>query len=609
MIAIDTETWLIGPGRQIPPLVCLTYCNGARHGLYHRTESWQEPVRLGLRTGIVGHNIAFDLAVCGNADPSLWPLIWQAYEERRVFDMGLWDRLEHIAEGDHMITKTKSLSYSLSALAWRHFQLKMEGKEGQDAWRFRYSELHDTPRQDWPAAAVDYAVQDARVTWALWDELSSSLVPGTFHLQAKAAWALQLASAWGMRANPDAVASLTTKWEGELAAARGPLLEGGLLRADGSRNMAAIQSRIEAAHQADDLEVPKTATGRISTARPVIEAAARTNPALLPLTVISKVGHYLDTYAPWLTLGCTEPVHPRYDVIKTSGRCSAFKPPVQQYPRKGGVREAWQPLPGRLFVSADLGTAELCALAQINLEWFGQSAMADAIIAGKDLHLDMAAAIKGISYDEMAAWYATGDEEADDLRTLAKAAGFGYPGGLGPEAFCDFAFDTYGVVLTVAEARALKATWLKKYPEMRLYFDKISKLCGGYGGTFTHTLKTGFVRGRVGFTDGANHPFQHYVACIVKSASWRVVRACFTEPDSPLYGSRLVINMHDELVLSSPAALAPAGGDELSRIMIACSKLLLPDVPMQAEPAISRVWSKSAKTVRNAAGELQICEV
>ena len=84
--------------------------------------------------------------------------------------------------------------------------------------------------------------------------------------------------------------------------------------------------------------------------------------------------------------------------------------------------------------------------------------MAEALNAGKDLHLVTASRILGRTYEDCVANKRT--PEVKEARQLSKAANFGYPGGMGPANFCDYAWASYGVRLTLAQSTKLKAAWM-----------------------------------------------------------------------------------------------------------------------------------------------------
>ena len=110
--------------------------------------------------------------------------------------------------------------------------------------------------------------------------------------------------------------------------------------------------------------------------------------------------------------------------------------------------------------------------------------------------------------------------------------------------------------------------------------------------------RTGFVRGGVGYCDGANHFFQHLTAMGMKRALCRVTRECY-DPTlrSPLFGCRVVACIHDELLLEAPEEVSSLAARRLSAVMVEEMKVFLPDVPVSAESALMRRWRKAAEPV------------
>src|SRR5579859_5554839 len=98
------------------------------HRLVHDRSQALVVIRRYLREEklLIGHNIAFDLAVLAHEDPSLLPLIFQAYVRGRIRDTGIRQQLIDIAKGqlrfhadeDGEIVKTE---YHLADLVRRHF--------------------------------------------------------------------------------------------------------------------------------------------------------------------------------------------------------------------------------------------------------------------------------------------------------------------------------------------------------------------------------------------------------------------------------------------------------------------------------------------------------
>jgi len=274
-----------------------------------------------------------------------------------------------------------------------------------------------------------------------------------------------------------------------------------------------------------------------------------------------------------------------------------------------GIRECFVPRPGRVFAQADYSGLELATLAQVCIDLLGRSNLAEALNEGRDPHTDLGALIMGITYDEGAALRKSKDHTFDNARQTAKVANFGFPGGLGPAKLVLFARKTYGVELTEQEARDLKAVWLSKWPEMRDYFAFVNGLSGERDdrGQMRYTLKqlrSERVRGGATYTAACNSFFQGLGADATAQAGWLISKACYVERSSPLFGCRIVNYVHDEFIVEAPIETAAEAAEELSRLMVLGAKEWIPDVRLQAEPCLMTVWSKDAKTIRDAAGRL-----
>lgn len=120
-------------------------------------------------------------------------------------------------------------------------------------------------------------------------------------------------------------------------------------------------------------------------------------------------------------------LHPTFDVLKTTGRTSAFgNISSQNLPRDERLRSLFVPSPGHVFLDADYSAVEMATLAQATLAQFGgQSTMAEAINAGIDLHRLIASRMTGKPEDQI----------TKDERQKAKAVNFGFPGGMGIKTF------------------------------------------------------------------------------------------------------------------------------------------------------------------------------
>lgn len=619
IIAWDTETYLIEPGNLTPRLVCLTHFDGEEEGILAHSDgvAWFWEHICDPEVILVGHNVSYDLGVMVAADPGLLPFVFLALEQGRVRDTMIRDKLLLLAQGRLSFDfkdNNRKTSFSLTSVVRRRFSIDIsESKKGENVWRLRYSELDGIPIEQWPQDAIVYALDDACWTWRCHQRQAEPFICGGVPYggpggivnedeQLRAAWSLHLMSVWGIRTDPEAVDALEAELKPRVQAIHEKLLQAGLMRYKKvkgvqklSKNMSALRERVEAAYAKMGLKPLMTEKGAISTAR--VALAASGDSLLEELGSETGAEKLLTAFVPVLRAGTQTPLNPGYDVMKESGRTSSFNPNIQQTPRMGGVRECYVPRAGNSFVTADYSTLELCTLAQVCLDLFGYSLMAEAINAGRDLHLDMASAILGISYEEILSRHEMGDAEVKETRQMSKAAGFGYPGGLGTSSFVRYAKGNYGVEISEADAAALKEQWFGKWPEMRDFFKYVGGL-SPFGNDFSVTQHRSLrQRGGCNYNAGCNTFFQGLAADGAKEALWRVAQECYADSSSPLFGARPVAFLHDEIMLECPEGRITEVALRLKQVMEEGMDSFVPDVKITAEPAAMLRWYKSASPV------------
>lgn len=165
----------------------------------------------------------------------------------------------------------------------------------------------------------------------------------------------------------------------------------------------------------------------------------------------------------------------------------------------------------------------------------------------------------------------------------------------------------------VEVAKELDTKWLNAWPEQRELQQRAKS--STYGGGFADVMIPGanILRGGCGYTQILNTPFQGLGAVGCKLAMWRVSREMYVDRRSPLYGSRLVLMVHDELISELPANDAQRMHDAAERkayLMREAMKETTPDLApaIEAEPALSRIMSKDVATVRGSSGRLLVWE-
>jgi DNA polymerase-1 len=361
------------------------------------------------------------------------------------------------------------------------------------------------------------------------------------------------------------------------------------------------------------------------------------------------------TYLPYLRKGLDYPLNLRPNAMLETFRMS-YSGPSQQMPRDGEPRVCHEARPGFYYFSDDYSGIELCTLAQVCLWKVGFSRMADIVNASGDpgaLHAAFGAQMAGLDVAEFTRRVKAGDREAKDFRQAAKAANFGYPGGMGaaklvlakrkksegatysptgPKTdhkgaryydgirFCILlgGAERCGVERVTEwrerptapvcracceQAEILRNRWMETFPEIRKYFNVVSRDADDHGEV--RLPFPGCVRGGVGFTDGANGNFQELAALLMREAMWRWTRECYVDQSSVLYGTtRVPVVIHDEAFGETRIDTAHLAAARVGTIMVEAGRHIVPNVTIKVEPALSRRWLKAAEPAYDASGKL-----
>ncbi len=153
----------------------------------------------------------------------------------------------------------------------------------------------------------------------------------------------------------------------------------------------------------------------------------------------------------------------------------------------------------------------------------------------------------------------------------------------------DYAYSGYRMILSEGQARELADIWKITYPEHEQYFRHIREV--SETGTLVQ-LRSDRIRGGVGYCDAANSYFQGLAADGCKESLWRASKACYIDKDSPLYGSNLVVFVHDEIIAEVPFEGYRDAAAELIKIMEESMQVYTPDVPIRASATAMRRWRK-----------------
>lgn len=269
----------------------------------------------------------------------------------------------------------------------------------------------------------------------------------------------------------------------------------------------------------------------------------------------------------WFEYGASGRIYPSWQQIGTeTGRMSCRSPNVQQVSREPLFRSAFRPGEGRVLIKADYSQIELRIVAELT----GEPNLLEAFLTGKDLHTLTASLILDKDPSQV----------TKEDRQLAKALNFGLIYGLGAEGFQKYARNSYGVNLSIDEARELRKKFFKAYPGIRWWHQEQKE-----GEEIVRTF-SGRMRKTDRFTEKLNTPVQGTGADGLKEALallWER-RGEVGENVFP------VISVHDEIVLEAPEEDALKALGWLVRNMEDGMNRFLRFVPVAVEGGVYRDW-------------------
>ena len=606
-VGFDCETHRIESGNLFPRLVCASFwwSDEEMGVVLDRTESVDmfRQILADPNVIIVGQNVAYDVGIMVNEDPTLLPLVFENYGENFRCTK-VQEQLLRIASNHPHIMRDTNLAY----LVKFYLGKDISDTKTEDSWRLNYHKLDGIPPKCWPKDAYFYALNDAKYA-LLVDEkqrqmpvivgYSPERILCNAPKQVEAAFALHLLSGWGISVDSGRVDNIKKELEKVVNKSNQIGRDIGVVRENGSRNLTSLRELVAEAY---DHNPPKTPKGNIKTSTSVLLESD--NEMLYKFAQGDAAKKVLSTFIPALEKGRHYPINARFNVLVRSGRTSSSKPNLQNIPRKG-IRDAFVPRSGNVFCSVDYDTIELRALAYVHRMWFGKSSLADAFDRSLDPHLSLGASLMGIPYHE--AEKRRDDPVVKTMRQLGKLANFGYAGGLGPHAFVSYA-KNFGVNVTMEQSQDLRQQWFDQWPEMTLYFKKIGRETRR-GECVVVQEGSGRVRGGCSFTVASNTQFQGLTACGAKAALFNLYKEIYTgDNKSSLSSVRPVIFLHDEIIAEGPAESSHLWAQEIVRIMVETMEKYIPDIPITCEAVLMNRWHKDAKPVYDQNGRLMIWE-
>ena len=269
-------------------------------------------------------------------------------------------------------------------------------------------------------------------------------------------------------------------------------------------------------------------------------------------------------------------VHSFFDQTSTAtGRISSSEPNLQNIPVRSDlgreIRRAFIAPEGYLLVDADYSQIELRVLAHMS----GDAAMIDAFNRGQDIHARTAAEVYGVPMEQV----------THEMRSNAKAVNCGIVYGIS-----DFGL-ARNIHMSRREASQFIERYLSRYPGIHRFMEDMKRLGAerGYAETMfgrrrpLPELREKGPRKAFGERVAMNMPVQGTAADIIKLAMVRVSRRLKEE----LPEARLILQVHDELLIEAPAAQADQAAEILRDTMEHVAEL---SVPLLTEVKTGKSW-------------------
>jgi len=324
--------------------------------------------------------------------------------------------------------------------------------------------------------------------------------------------------------------------------------------------------------------VKKTKTG-YSTNADVLEKLKSKHPIIPAIMDYRMLTKLKSTYADGLIKEIREDgrIHTTFqNLVTATGRLSSTEPNLQNIPVRtdlgAEIRKMFVPGEGCVLVDADYSQIELRVLAHIAED----AVMQSSFVNGTDIHTATAAQVFGVEMDAVTPLQ----------RRHAKAVNFGIVYGISEFSLAE------DIGVSRYEARAYIDNYLANYQGVRKYMKQVVEDARNIGYTETlfgrrryiPELKSSNFNVRSGAERIAlNTPIQGTAADLIKLAMIRVEQAL----NDHFPEAQLLLQVHDELIVECPEAIAPQVAELISREMQTVAQL---KVPLTAEAKFGKSW-------------------
>ena len=322
----------------------------------------------------------------------------------------------------------------------------------------------------------------------------------------------------------------------------------------------------------------KTKTG-YSTDAKTLEKLAYAYPIVEHILQYRSYQKLRATYVDGLTEAAdlTGRIHTEFRQTETrTGRISSVNPNLQNIPIRtelgANMRKFFVAGDGNVLLDADYSQIELRVLASMS----GDRRMAQSFIDGHDVHTETACEIFGLPRDMI----------TSEMRRRAKAINFGIVYGMGAYTL------SQNIKVPVKEAQQYIDDYFRSYPDINRFLNDtvLQARRDGYVTTMygrrryiTELSSSNRQVQALGTRLAMNTPIQGTAADIIKIAMVRT----FERLKKEVPEAKLILQVHDELIIECPEELADRASEVLQETMESACKL---SVPLVAEVHRGKNW-------------------
>ena len=330
----------------------------------------------------------------------------------------------------------------------------------------------------------------------------------------------------------------------------------------------------------------RTSAGLQSTAGDILEEMRGAHPVVARIVDHREIAKLKSTYTDALQAQidpATGRVHTSFSQTgSVTGRLASADPNLQNIPIRTElgrrIRRAFIAAPGQRLLSVDYSQIELRIVAHMAQD----EEMIRAFLDDHDIHATTAAAVFGVAADGV----------TSEMRRQAKAVNFGLIYGMSAFGL------SRSTGMTLAEAETFVKAYFDRFPGVRRYLDEVRAQAARLG--FVETLlgrrryfpqlmaggppSSEVVRSRAR-REAVNAPIQGSAADIIKLAMLRLPG----ELRQAGLSARMLLQVHDELVLECPAAELDETARRVTRVMQSAFELR---VPLKTDARAGTNWAE-----------------